>query len=153
MKFEVHKEELQKQFPEINFKKEYYIFKGEKKDSTRTPTQNNSLYLFFKQVSDQCLEKGIDMREIVKDNVEIECTPENIKWIWLKLQYFLFKTKSTKQLKNNGQIDIIYRNFTKIVSERTQGEVIVPPFPCEEVLAKKRPEIDYPENNLGEIPF
>lgn len=152
MKFEVTKEELNKQFPDLELTKGFYILNGEKKDDTRTSSQNNSLYLFFKQISDQCIEKGIDMREIILDHIPIECTPYNIKWMWKKLQYALFKTKSTTELKNNGQIDLIYDHFVKIISERTQGEVEVPPFPSKKEEAKNFKELDYPESN-GEVKF
>lgn len=95
----------------------------------RTTTQNNSLHLLFAQISKECMDKGIDMRQIVRDEVPIECTPENIKWLWKLLQEALFKKKSTTELKKTGEIEIVYDNFNKIISERTQGEIILPPFP------------------------
>ena len=105
------------------------IYTIKKHVQNRSNTQSNSLHLLFKQISDQCLEKGIDMRQIVKDEVPIQCTPENIKWLWKLLQEALFGTKSTTELKRNGQIDIVYDNFNKILTERTEGEICIPPFP------------------------
>ena len=95
----------------------------------RTLPQNNSLHLLFKQISDECLDKGIDMRIIVRDEIPIECTPSNIKWLWKRLQEGLFGTKSTTELKKTGEIDIVYRNFAKILAERTKGEVAIPDWP------------------------
>lgn len=104
----------------------YEIKKTEK---SRSLSQNSSLHLLFKQISDECLDKGIEMRELIRDEVPIECTPENIKWMWKLLQKALFETKSTTELKRTGEIDIVYRNFSKIIAERTKGEVIVPEWP------------------------
>jgi len=106
-----------------------YEVRFKKIDDTRTIQQNKSLHVLFKQISDECLDKGIDMRELVRDEVPIQCTPENIKWLWKLLQNALFKTKSTTELKKSGEIDIVYDNFNKIISERTNGEVCLPEFP------------------------
>ena len=100
-----------------------------KQINSRTLTQNNSLHLLFKQISDECMEKGIDMRKIVRDEVPIQCTPENIKWLWKLLQEALFKKKSTTKLKKSGEIEVVYDNFNAILSERTKGEISLPPFP------------------------
>lgn len=151
MKFSLHRDELKKQFPELKVTKEYYEFNGTKKDNKRSNTQNNSLHLMFQQLSDECLDKGIEMRDIVRDELPIEVTPENIKWLWKKLQKALLKTDSTTQLTKGGQIELVYRNFNKILIERTEGEIEMPPWPCLKEMSKNIPKIDYPENNLGEI--
>lgn len=103
-------------------------------DKQRTIKQNSSIHLLFKQISDICIEKGIDMREIVQDEVPIQCTPENIKWLWKLLQKALFGKKSTTQLKKSGEIEIVYDNFNKILIDRTNGEVSLPPFPSMELM-------------------
>lgn len=103
----------------------------------RTLKQNSSLHLLFKQVSDECMMRGIDMREIVQDEVPIQCTPENIKWMWKLLQKALFGNKSTTELKKSGQIEVVYDNFNKILIERTQGQISLPPFPSIETLITK----------------
>lgn len=103
----------------------------------RTLKQNSSLHLLFKQISDDCMEKGIDMREVVKKEVPIPCTPANIKWLWKLLQEALFKTKSTTELKKTGEIEVVYDTFNKILIERTNGEISLPPFPSIEELFKE----------------
>ena len=100
-----------------------------KKAGTRSLSQNGALHLLFKQVSEECIDKGIDMKVIVRDKMPIECTPGNIKWLWKKLQKALFGTKSTTELKRNGEIEIVHRNFSKIIEERTEGQICVPDFP------------------------
>jgi len=152
MKVRIHRDELLKQFPDLETKKDYLVFTGEKIDNKRTLTQNRALHLLFTQLSDECMEKGIEMRDIVKDELPIECTPENIKWLWKKLQKALFKTQSTKELRNNGQIEVVYDNFNRIIVERTNGEISLPPFPCLDEQIKNIEKIDYPQSN-GEPKF
>jgi len=108
----------------------------------RTYLQNRSLHLLFTQIAKECLDKGIEMRQLVKENVPIEVTAENVKWLWKLLQNALFKTKSTTELKKLGQIEVVYDNFNKIISERTQGEIILPPWPA--MKNKIKPNYEYP---------
>lgn len=103
----------------------------------RTSSQNNSLHLLFSQISKECEEKGIDLREVVRDEVPIPCTPENIKWMWKLLQKAMFGTKSTTQLRKSGDIDRVYDAFNKIWIERTNSEIILPPFPSVKSLMEK----------------
>ena len=95
----------------------------------RSPAQNRSLHKLMKMLSDECMDKGITLNQIVKDDYQIEATPENLKMLWKKLQEALFGTKSTTELKISGEIDIVYRNFNNILIERTKGEICLPPWP------------------------
>ena len=119
----------------------------------RTISQNSALHLLFTQISKECLDKGIEMRQLVREEVPIEATPENIKWLWKLLQNALFKTQSTTELKKTGQIEIVYDNFCKIISERTNGEIIMPPFPSLETQTKET-KLEYPTDyNSEDIKF
>lgn len=109
----------------------------DKCQNKRTNPQNNSLHLLFKQISDECLAKGIEMRELVRDEVPIPCTPENIKWMWKLLQYGMYGTRRTRDLEKTKQIEAIYEVFGKILSERTQGEIELPDWPSMESLMNK----------------
>lgn len=100
----------------------------------RTNPQNNSLHLLFSQISKECMAKGIDLRQIVREEVPIQCTPENIKWLWKLLQEALFKTKSTTELKKTGEIEVVWDAFNRILIERTKGEISLMPFPSMESL-------------------
>ena len=110
----------------------------------RTLPQNSALHLLFTQLSKECLDKGIEMRDLVKEEIPIEATPENIKWLWKLLQNALFKTKSTTELKKTGQIEIVYEAFNKILIERTNGEISLPDWPSLETQTKET-KLDYPE--------
>ena len=122
-------------------------------DTHRSSLQNNSLHLMFKQISDECMAKGIDMRELVRDEIPIQCTPENIKWMWKLLQKALFGTASTTQLKKTGQIAVVWDNFNKILINRTDGEIVLPPFPHDPAKQKEHtelPRVDYPTEVVEE---
>lgn len=128
------------------------VYQAKVIEDDRTLRQNNSLHLLFSQLSKECLAKGIDMRQLVREEVPIECTPENLKWLWKLLQKALFKTESTTKLKKMGQIEIVYDNFNKILIERTGGEISLPPFPSLKNQAKEI-KIDYPTENYNITAF
>lgn len=111
-------------------------------EDSRTLRQNDSLHLLFSQLSKECLEKGIDMRQLVREEVPIPATTTNIKWLWKLLQEAMFKTDSTTKLKKTGQIDDVYDAFNDIIIERTKGQISLPPFPSLKNLPKQ--EVDYP---------
>ena len=119
-------------------------------EDKRTLPQNDSLHLLFSQISKECLDKGIEMRKLVKEEVPIPATPTNIKWLWKFLQEGMFKTKSTTELKKNGQIDDVYDAMNKHLIEQTQGEISLPPFPSKKEEAKKY-QIDYPTENYDPV--
>ena len=86
----------------------------------RSLPQNRSLHLLFTQLSKECLDKGIEMRKLVREEIPITATPENLKWYWKVFQEGMFKTKSTTELKKTGEIDEVYEAFNKeIIDERT----------------------------------
>lgn len=98
-------------------------------DNKRTLKQNSSLHKLFKDISDEMIAKGIDLRMLVRDEVPIKPTPDNIKWMWKLLQVGLFDKKSTTELKKSGEIEVVWDNFNKIMIERTDGQICLPPFP------------------------
>lgn len=119
------------------------IYSAKVIEDDRTLPQNDSLHLLFSQLSKECLAKGIEMRQLVREEVPIEATPENIKWLWKLLQNALFKTTSTTQLKKTGQIEIVYDAMNKILIERTKGEISLPSFPSLKNMTKDD-TISYP---------
>lgn len=126
------------------------IYSAKVIEDDRTHQQNNSLHLMFSQLSKECLEKGIEMRQLVREEVPIPCTTTNLKWLWKLLQEALFKTESTTKLKKTGQIDIVWDAFNKILIEKTQGQISLPPFPSLENQVKES-KLDYPTENYEPI--
>lgn len=103
----------------------------------RTDKQSNALHLLFDQIAKECLDKGIELRELIKDEVPIPVTPENIKWMWKLLQNAMFGKKSTTELSKTGEIEKVYDVLNRILVERTQGQISLPPFPSMESLINK----------------
>jgi len=98
--------------------------------SIRTLNQNAALHLFFTQLADELNEKGMDMRTLIRQEVEISWTPYSIKtYLWKPLQQVLLGKKSTTKLNRENDINVVYDNLNRILVERTGGEINIPPFP------------------------
>ena len=101
---------------------------------TRTERQNRALHLLFEQLARELNEHGITARQIFSQPVEHFWTPELVKEMWRKIQYAMFKKKSTTQLLKQEEIDRIYDTLSKVIAERTNGEVSMPEFPSLETF-------------------
>jgi DNA-directed RNA polymerase subunit F len=98
--------------------------------SVRTLNQNNALHLLFTQLAEEMTEKGIDMKQVLKEGFDFPATPYNIKeFMWKPTQKLLFGKKSTTQLDKTEEINKVYDVMNKLLIERTQGEISMPPFP------------------------
>ena len=63
----------------------------------RSPTQNNSLHKFCELLAEKLNEAGLDMRVVLKPEVEIPWTKESIKkHLWSKVQQALTEKSSTR---------------------------------------------------------
>jgi len=101
----------------------------------RTDKQNNSIHLYCQILSQEFLARGIDMREIIRDEIPISFTPESVKiYLWKPIQMAMFGKKSTTQLDTH-EVSQIHDQLNKIIIERTKGEVSVA-FPSVEELLK-----------------
>jgi hypothetical protein len=96
----------------------------------RTLAQNNALHLLFTQLAEELNEKGLDMRQLIREEVDISWTPYSVKeYLWRPLQKIITGKRSTTKLSKTQEIDTIYKNLNRILIERTKGEVCLPPFP------------------------
>ena len=103
--------------------------------STRTEQQNKALHLFFTQLAEELNEKGMDMRKLIRPEVEISWTTYSVKeYLWKPIQKILTGKKSTTKLDKTQEINLIYDNLNRIIVERTKGEINFPPFPCIETM-------------------
>jgi hypothetical protein len=102
----------------------------EKPDSTRTGSQNRGIHLWYRQISDLCVENGIDASMMFSKTHDIQMTPEAVKTMWKALQLALFGKKSTTELKKTGEIDKLQDHFIRFFAEKFELEL--PPFPSDE---------------------
>ena len=81
----------------------------------RTLTQNSALHKYFDMLAEALNEKSLDMRKVLKPEIDIVWTKDSVKtYIWAIIQNVMFGTKSTTKLKTNevSQIyDVIHRSM------------------------------------------
>ena len=108
--------------------------KRSKKKNQRTITQNRALHLFFNQLAELLNEHGLDMKAVLKKDVDIPWTMENVKnHIWRPLQKAYLNKESTIQLEK-GDIDKIYNILCKMLGEKFGLHL---DFPSIEILMQK----------------
>jgi len=94
----------------------------------RTSKQNNALHLYLAQLSKALNDAGLDMKAVLKPEVEIPWTPENVKnHLWRPVQRIYLNKESTTELTTDEiskVYDVINRHLAKFG--------ISVPFPSEE---------------------
>jgi hypothetical protein len=99
--------------------------------SSRTLSQNSALHLFFTQLAQELNNHGLDMRHLIRQEVEISWNAYSVKeYLWKPLQKVITGKKSTTKLNKSQEINIIYDNLNRIIVERSKGQIDFPPFPC-----------------------
>lgn len=97
----------------------------------RTIAQNSALHLWFTQLAEELNAAGYDMRQVIRQDIEIPWTPYSVKeYLWRPVQRAQLGKKSTTQL-DTLDIDRIYEILNKTIGERTGIHV---PFPSIETL-------------------
>lgn len=120
-------------------------------EEKRTPAQNNALHLYCQMLADALNNAGLDMKAVLKPDVDIEWTTQSVKdYIWRPIQIKLYgKRSTTKLLKNKGEIDNIHEHINRYLANNpaTSGLDYIA-FPAE-----NEPKIDYPKEDYSLIPF
>jgi hypothetical protein len=96
----------------------------------RTNLQNNSLHKFFELLGGTLNDAGLDMRELLKEEIAIEWTPSSVKEkLWKPIQKAMFNKESTADLETD-EVSMIYEVLSKHLGEK-RG--IYVPFPSREM--------------------
>jgi len=99
----------------------------------RTKKQNDSLHLYFQQVADTLNDAGLDMRVVLKPDVEIPWSKESVKeHLWKPIQRIYLAKKSTTELETED-VNEVYRILDRHLAEKF-GKLI--DFPSVESLIK-----------------
>lgn len=101
----------------------------------RTEKQNNSLHLFFKIISDQLNEMGLEFNYdgVTGKKLSTRYTPEVVKnYFWRPIQMALFDIESTKHI-NTKQIDDIIDVIAKFFGDKG----VIMEFPSIQMLMNK----------------
>ena len=97
--------------------------------STRTSKQNNALWLFCNQISDELNKNGLDMRDVLSPKIFMEWTGDQVmQRIWKPVMKVHCNKTSTTRLEKKEVTeiaDILTRHFGE-----THGIVVV--FPSDE---------------------
>jgi len=151
MKFIVTADEIKKIFPD--YRGGERIMSGEKIDDRRSSSQNNSLHLYCSMLADELNTAGLDMREVLKQSVDIEWTTESVKkYIWKPIMKTLLGYDSTTQLKKlEGDINRIHDHINRLLTTKYPGFPYIP-FPSKEEELKKN-KLEYPTDYVGAPTF
>lgn len=111
----------------------------------RTLSQNNALHLGLEMIAKTLNEAGLDMKKVLKPEIDIEWTKDTVKkYMFKPVMEMLTQKKSTTELDKVSEITEIWDTLMKFLGEKHAVEYI--PFPSEENKPQgKLPE--YPSSN------
>lgn len=100
----------------------------------RTTKQNRALHLYFSQLAEALNDAGFDMRETIRQEIDIPWNAVTIKeYLWRPVMKKYTKEKSTKKL-TTADIDKIFDIINRMIGERTGVYV---PFPSIETMMQE----------------
>lgn len=84
----------------------------------RTTKQNNALHLFFELLADELNSAGLDMRVVLKPEVEIPWNKETVKkHLWKPIQKALLDIESTTEL-STAEVNKVEEVLMRHLSEK-----------------------------------
>ena len=99
-----------------------------KETGVRTPSQNNALHLGLSMIARSLNEAGLDMRKVLKPEVEIPWTTTSAKeHLWRPIQKVMTGKKSSTELDKVSEISEIWDVIMRHLGEKHGVEYI--PFP------------------------
>lgn len=132
-----------------------YINKLESKNKNqkqRTLSQNNSMWLYLAQLSQELNEAGFDMKQVIKVDInwdkDMAC-----RYLWKPILKVKFnKISTTEQTKI--EVSEVYEILNRLISEKFGIHI---PFPSDTKIDQQNDaismsqEVSYPENDDEEI--
>lgn len=104
---------------------------NQNEEKKRTLQQNKALHLYFKMVADTLNDAGLDMRAVLKPEVEIPWSKNTVKeYLWRPIQRLQLQKESTTEL-TTSEIDKVYDTVNLHLSKHG----VTQPFPSiEEIM-------------------
>lgn len=100
----------------------------------RTTQQNRALHLYFQMVADELNKAGLDMRVVLKPEIDIPWSKQSVKeFLWRPVQKAYLGKRSTTELTTTD-IDAIYDTLNRHLSSRLGEFGTHIPFPSLETL-------------------
>lgn len=117
------------------------------KRTTGKGSQNNALHKDFELIGDALNMAGLDMKMVLKGEVEIWWTTEMVKqYLWKPLQKVMFNKEHTADLEKIGEIDAIHDQLMHILGKKHHIEYI--PFPHDPKKQKEKQYLGAPPLNI-----
>lgn len=89
----------------------------EKEEKQRTKQQNKALHKYFELVADSLNEAGLDMRVILKPEVDIAWNKDSVKeYLWRPVQKIQLQKRSTTEMTTKD-IDTIYDTLNRFLAK------------------------------------
>ena len=91
---------------------------AEKPLKQRTIQQNRAMHKYFQLVADRLNDAGLDMRIVLKPEVEIPWAPASVKeYLWRPIQRLMLQKESTTMLTTRD-IDRVYETLNRFLAEK-----------------------------------
>jgi len=107
----------------------------EKEEARRTKLQNASLHLWCQQAAEVFLEQGLDMKAVLKPEVEIAWNKDMVKeYLWRPIMEIMIQEKSTTEMNTVNPTEIL-----DVISHHMASKhgVTLPPWPSKETQYNK----------------
>lgn len=104
-------------------------------EKQRTTLQNKALHLYFQMLADTLNDSGLDMKKVLKPEIDIPWSKETIKnYLWRPIQMAQLTKESTTELTSK-EIDLVYNTLNRHIAKFGIHE----PFPSiEEIMFQMR---------------
>lgn len=153
--------DISKLQPENIQKKLQEFIDGIKPRSTRTSLQNRALHKDCDIIAEKLNDAGLDMKKVLKQEIEIPWTTESVKeWIFKPIMKAMYNKESTTELgKYSGEIEKIHDVIMRELDEKFGIEYHSFPHDpekkkqMEEMMAPMKGFDNYPVNDLAEQVF
>lgn len=107
-----------------------FIVQLKRETGRRTDTQNNALHLGFDFIAKTLNEKGLDMKAVLKEDVDIPWDTYSVKeYLFKPIMKAMFRKESTTELDKASEINEVWDVLMKLLGEKFEIEYI--PFPSE----------------------
>lgn len=105
----------------------------------RSQQQNRALHLYFEMIARTLNDAGLDMRAVLKPEVEIPWSKESVKeFLWRPVQKIMLRKESTTELERKD-IDTVF----DVVNAHLAKHGVRQPFPSVEAIFDQLRAIEY----------
>ena len=86
-------------------------------EKQRTLTQNRALHKYFELIAEELNDAGLDMKAVLKPNVDIPWSKQTVKdYLWRPIQILQLKKVSTINLTTRD-IDKVFETFNRHIGK------------------------------------